>query len=224
MPPLAALVIGGGADVDPALYGEAKITPPLRELRRRSGSLSGFLLSLLLFPLIWVARRLSGMRGLHGGDRDRDALETELLQRALAEGKPVLGICRGAQLLNVVSGGTLYQELSDFYDEAPNLDTIWPLKSVDLVRDSRLAMVLGRTRCPVNSMHRQAIREPGRGLVVVARDRHNVIQAIELDAAPWVIGVQWHPEYLPQRREQRRLFRALVTAARQGISGPRRRQ
>ncbi|MCK8516230.1 gamma-glutamyl-gamma-aminobutyrate hydrolase family protein [Methylonatrum kenyense] len=213
MPGLDGLIIGGGADVDPALYGETRVVPPLRELRRRSGSLSGFLLSLLLFPLIWIARRLSGLRGRHGGDRDRDALETELLQQALAEGKPVLGICRGAQLLNVVNGGTLYQELSDYYDEAPNLDTIWPLKTVDLVSDSRLAMVLGRTRCPVNSLHRQAIRDPGNKLVVVARDRQNVTQAIELEAETWVIGVQWHPEYLPQRREQRRLFRALVTAA-----------
>jgi len=219
LPPLSALIVGGGADVDPALYGEAKASPPMRELRRRSGSLTVFLLSLLLFPLIWIARRLSGLRGRHGGDGDRDALETELLQQALTEGKPVLGICRGAQLLNVVNGGTLYQELSDFYEEAANLDTIWPLKSVDLVSHSRLAMTLGRTRCPVNSMHRQAIRDPGRDLTVVARDRHNVTQAIELDGNAWVIGVQWHPEYLPQRREQRRLFRALVTAARQWDAG-----
>ncbi len=214
LPALDALVIGGGADVDPTLYGEVAETPDLRELRRRSSSLAGFAWSLLLFPLIWVARRLSGMRGRHGGDRDRDALETRLLEAMLEKHRPVLGICRGAQLLNVVCGGTLHQELSDFYEEAPNLNTIWPLKTIDLLSDSHLATVLGRTRCAVNSMHRQAIDQPGRAIQVVARDRHNVTQAIEMAGDRWAIGVQWHPEYLPQRREQRRLFRALIAAAR----------
>lgn len=210
---LDGLVIGGGADVDPALYGEAPATPPLRELRRRSRSLPTFLFSLLLFPLIWILRRLLSTKQLHGRNAERDTLETGLLEQALERGMPVLGICRGAQLLNVVYGGSLHQSLEDYYDEAPNLYTIWPQKTVELVPDSRLAGILGQTRCQVNSLHRQAIREPGQGLRAVAREANSVIQAIEHTEVPCVLGVQWHPEYLPQRQEQRALFEALVVSA-----------
>lgn len=210
---LDALVIGGGADVDPYLYGEQPATPHLRDLRRRSRSLPAFLLTLLLFPLIWLPRRLLSTRRHHGRDRPRDALETRLIRTALEQGMPVLGICRGAQLLNVVHGGSLHQRLDAFYDEAPNLYTIWPQKTVVLAADSRLAGFLKLRCCQVNSLHRQAIRETGDGLRAVAHEQSGVIQAIEHTGLPCVIGVQWHPEYLPQRPEQRALFRALVEAA-----------
>ncbi len=213
--PMDGLIIGGGADIDPALYGEHHAPPPLRELRRRSRTLAGFLLSLLFFPLIWVLRRLLSTKRRDRGDAGRDQLETRLLHDGLAAGMPVLGICRGAQLLNVVCGGSLYQDLTEFYTEAPDLYTIWPQKSVDIVPDSRLALILGRRRCHVNSLHRQAIRECGRDLRVAARDTGTVIQAIEHGGREFVLGVQWHPEYLPQKAEQQALFRALVdTAAR----------
>lgn len=212
---LDGLVIGGGADVDPSLYGEQPAAPELAELRRRSSSLGRFLLTLMLFPVIWLLRRLLATKQLHRGDPDRDALETRLLEEALERGLPILGICRGAQLLNVVCGGTLHQDLSDYYDEAPSLWTIWPQKSVCLEPDSRLAELIGDIRCQVNSMHRQAIRSPGQGLRIVGREDTQVVQAIEHERHPCILGVQWHPEYLPQRREQQALFRALVANARQ---------
>ncbi|MEX0871839.1 MAG: gamma-glutamyl-gamma-aminobutyrate hydrolase family protein [Aquisalimonadaceae bacterium] len=207
---LDGLIVGGGADVDPALYGETRAAPALRELHRRSRSLAAFLLTLVLFPLIWILRRLLSSKQLQGRNHERDTLESALLKEALARGLPVLGICRGAQLLNVVCGGSLHQRLDDFYDEAPNLYTIWPQKTVEVSPDSRLAAILGQPHCQVNSLHRQAIREPGQGLQAVARERNSVIQAIEHTDHACVLGVQWHPEYLPQRTEQRALFEALV--------------
>ena len=210
---LDGLIIGGGADVAPELYGEEPATPSMRSLRRSSRTLPRFLATLLLFPLLWVLRRLLSTKRSMGGDIDRDTLEQQLLHTALERGLPVLGICRGAQLLNVVCGGTLHQDLGAFYAEAPNLWTIWPQKSVRITPHSRLAAALGRTYCHVNSLHRQAIRAPAANLRAVAHEDNGVVQAIEDPHATCIIGVQWHPEYLPQKREQRALFRHLVTTA-----------
>ncbi len=214
---LDGLVVGGGADVDPGLYGE-QVRQPLRALRRREPSLGRLFIHLALFPLIYLSRRLLSTHRGSGGDKTRDALESRLLRAALNQGLPILGICRGAQMLNVVSGGSLYQDLSDFYVETPNARTIWPLKRVRVAADSRLAHVLGTTDCAVNSLHNQAIREPGDELRPVAFESNSVIQAIEHVRLPCVFGVQWHPEYLPQREEQHRLFRKLVDCAREGAS------
>lgn len=210
---LDGLIIGGGADVDPGLYGEEAQGPGFRALRRSTRNLPRFLLTLALFPLLWILRRLLSTRNTLAADTDRDALETQLLTRALERELPVLGICRGAQLLNVVLGGTLHQSLEAFYNESPNLWTIWPQKPVRITPSTRLAAALGRTYCHVNSLHRQAIRTPAPGLQVVAREDSGVIQAIEAPDAPCVVGVQWHPEYLPQKREQRALFQRLVRVA-----------
>ena len=212
---LDGLVVGGGADVDPGLYGEQE-QKPLRALRNREPSLARLAMHLALFPLIYLPRRLLSTHRSSGGDKARDDMESRLLRAALKRGLPILGICRGAQILNVVSGGSLYQDLSDFYVETPNARTIWPLKRVHLARDSRLAHILGTTNCAVNSLHNQAIREPGHELRPVAFESNSVIQAIEHVRLPCVFGVQWHPEYLPQREEQRRLFRKLVDCAREG--------
>ncbi|MDN3517317.1 gamma-glutamyl-gamma-aminobutyrate hydrolase family protein [Aquisalimonas lutea] len=210
---LDGLIIGGGADVDPGLYGEEPEHPGFRALRRSSRNLPRFLVTLALFPLLWALRRLLSTRDTLAADTDRDALEMRLLTRALERELPVLGICRGAQLLNVIRGGSLYQSLEAFYSESPNLWTIWPQKPVRITPSSRLAAALERTYCYVNSLHRQAIRTPAPGLEVVAREDSGVIQAIEDPNAPCVVGVQWHPEYLPQKREQRALFRQLVRVA-----------
>lgn len=209
---LDGLVIGGGADVDPALYGQERVH--LEELGREGREFGRWLLTLLLFPLIYLLRRaLSTMTSRPGGDRARDELETSLVQAALQRDLPVLGICRGAQLLNVVAGGSLHQSLSDFYVESPQLHTVWPHKRIRLEAGSRLAGILGCERCRVNSLHNQAVDTLAPGLRVAAREESGVVQAIEHPTLAFAIGVQWHPEYLPQRREQQRLFRRLVETA-----------
>ncbi|RLK47042.1 putative glutamine amidotransferase [Alkalispirillum mobile] len=208
--PLDGLILGGGADVDPGLYGEERVEPG--EMRRGPTAWWRFLLSWLLLPVIYVLRWLLSISPGPRGDYARDALEWRLLADALARDIPVLGICRGAQLLNVYMGGSLHQDLSSFYEESPQVHSIWPYKRVTVSRGSGLYRWLG-PEARINSLHRQAINELGDGLAAVAWERAGVVQAVEGQRGALLLGVQWHPEYLPQRREQRALFRALVRAA-----------
>jgi putative glutamine amidotransferase len=213
--PIDALVLGGGADVDPVLYGEPSPIPSLSDQIRgkRARSIVRVLLGYVIAPLVYLLRRLFSVR--HTGlDRARDALENGLLASALRDGAPVLGICRGAQLINVYLGGTLHQDVRSFYSEVASPWTIFPRKRVALEDGSRLAALLGASHAVVNSLHRQAVDRLGSGLAIVARESNGVVQAIEAPESAFLVGVQWHPEYLPQRPEQRRLFRELVRAAR----------
>lgn len=158
---------------------------------------------------------------MHCIDPARDALEKELIHRALAAGLPLLGICRGAQLLNVVRGGTLHQDLHEFYEETPHITTLLPRKTVNIAPNSHLAAILQKTRSNINALHRQGINELGYGLRVVAAEENGIVQAVEDPDAPFLLGVQWHPEYLPHHRSQRQIFKALVTAAQDRAAAPR---
>lgn len=148
-------------------------------------------------------------------DRERDRLERALITRAIDEGKPVLGICRGMQLINVVMGGTLIQSLDHFYVEVPQARSVLPVKHVAITPGSLLSTVFEREHLWVNALHKQAVSALGEGLRVSARETTGVIQAIESERA-WCVGVQWHPEFLPQKMTQQRLFRSLVHAAARG--------
>ncbi|GAB5541667.1 MAG: hypothetical protein SangKO_014270 [Sandaracinaceae bacterium] len=149
-------------------------------------------------------------------DPERDALEWALLDGAVRRRLPVLGICRGAQLLNVYLGGTLFQDLrAEFPRHSPRRQLL-ARKHITVDARSRLHRALGATSLRVNSLHSQGIAALGRGLRVCARDHLGVVQGVERRAAPLCVGVQWHPELLPARAEQRRLFAALVRAAREG--------
>ncbi len=130
---------------------------------------------------------------------------------------PVLGVCRGAQMLNVMAGGTLHMDLSGF--KGANLSPSWwdnltVRKTVSVQRGSRLAAILGQEEVEVNVIHQQAIDRLGVGLSVCAREDNGVIQAIEDRSRRFWIGVQYHPELLIHHTVHRRLFRALVEAAR----------
>lgn len=141
------------------------------------------------------------LRDEWGGDRVRDLYEIDLLQEFVSHGKPVLGICRGLQLINVAHGGTLYQDLAlhhpqsgghhdpDAYDQH--------FHEITLVAGTGLARLyagLGRVR--VNSIHHQGIRDLGRDLVSEAVSvPDEVIEAIRWTGASYVVGVQWHPEF-----------------------------
>lgn len=144
----------------------------------------------------------------------RDEFELSVLELARERGLPALGICRGSQLLNVHAGGTLHGDLEQLRRLTSNRGTLLPRKRVTVTSDSRLAGMLGARETRVNSLHHQAVDRVGHGFVISARDRDYIVQGIEAVAEPLRIGVQWHPEYLPQRREQRRLFRAFVTYCR----------
>lgn len=148
-------------------------------------------------------------------DRARDTFEMAAIEAAAACGRPVLGICRGAQLLNVCRGGALYADIGALRKNTSNRVNPLPCKAVALKPNSRLAAIAGCRRIRVNSLHHQAVRRLGARLRASARDADGFVQALETRDAVFVIGVQWHPEYLFYRRAQRRLFRALVAAARQ---------
>lgn len=174
---LAGFIIGGGNDIDPAVYGGD----------------------------------VSESRSV---DAERDAFELSVLEHAGSCAVPVLGICRGAQLINVQAGGTLIGDLKPIRRHTSNRGTLLPRKLVRFADNSTLMNFVGSNESRVNSLHHQAVDTPGERLIATAWDRDNIIQGIESVDGPLRIGVQWHPEYLPQRHDQRRLFGAFVDACR----------
>jgi gamma-glutamyl-gamma-aminobutyrate hydrolase PuuD len=214
LPPFDGLVLGGGADIDPGRYGEeiqAFFTENTEQIDPKK-SLARRILAKLVAPFLFVWRGLFSLTASKV-DRERDAFEQSCLKKALRESLPVLGICRGAQFLNTHLGGTLYDDLSSFYVEEDKVSSVLPRTRVKLEQDSYLRFLFGSDVLHVNSLHNQAVKELGVGLRAVAHDPAGVIQAIELVDRPGVLGVQWHPEYLPVSRSQQRLFRALVQEA-----------
>lgn len=213
---LDGLIVGGGADVDPSLYGIPKEPPTrLEELRSPSRPWHTTIATLLLYPLVLTLRWLFSTKKQLKSNRARDELEMQLIADAMEHDLPVLGICRGMQLLNVYFGGDLHRELDDFYAEVPQTHGVWPHKPVTILSRSRLHDIVGgQDMCRVNSLHNQAVNATPPDLQVAAWETHtDVIQAIEHRHRRCVLGVQWHPEYLPQMPEQRRLFQHLVACA-----------
>lgn len=147
-------------------------------------------------------------------DPERDAFEAAVIDDALDRELPLLGICRGAQLLNVRLGGNLHQDLRRHRRRTSHRRTVLPLKTLDVAPGSRLFESLRAGRARINSLHNQGIDRLGRGLVVTGRDLDGIVQAVEDPRRRFLLGVQWHPEFLLHSRRQRRLFAALVTAAR----------
>ncbi len=151
-------------------------------------------------------------------DIERDALELTLARRALEHQKPLLGICRGCQVLNVALGGTLYTHIPDQFGRQvdhsrPDTERRVLAHSVRLQPDSRLAEILGEETLQVNSLHHQGIARVGNGLRPNAWAEDGLIEGIELPRAPFVIGVQWHPEWLTDQEATRRLFARLIQEA-----------
>ncbi len=186
------LLLSGGKDIDPALYGQ-----PLQEG-----------LGVEVEPL-------------------RDALEIPLAGRALERDLPVLGICRGVQVLNVAAGGTLYQDITlvGLARGSHNQRAATPEPSEDaavhevaITPGSQLAEILEGSRVGVNTFHHQVIDRPAPRFTVVARSVEprgdGVIEAVEVAGRSFAIGVQWHPERMWRRVPAcARLFAALVRAA-----------
>ena len=154
-------------------------------------------------------------------DPGRDQLEIRWIEYALKHEIPLLGICRGAQLINVVLGGTLHQDIRSLRKLTYNRPGLLPTKQVKLTTDSLVAQVCKTTKLRVNSLHHQAVREAGKNLLEVGRDLDNIVQAIEASDGRHIIGVQWHPEYLFYLPAQLALFRWLVRTHEQKTTGDR---
>ena len=156
-------------------------------------------------------------------DPDRDRTEILLAGWAMRDKKPILAVCRGAQLLSVAAGGTLYQDLGTEYPDAIKHD-YFPKKGihtrqdlvhpVDVVANTRLSRVLGSGTVLVNSMHHQGIKTLAPTLVASAFAPDGLIEGVESGGENFVVGVQWHPEDLADNDDNmRRLFEAFIEAA-----------
>ena len=158
---------------------------------------------------------------VYGADLERDQFEISLLRAAIDEGIPVLGICRGHQVLNVAFGGTLHQHITDRDDlighGIPAQDEGAEIHEVLVDDGTRLAEALGGSRAMCSSHHHQAVDDVGRGLKVVARASDGIVEGLELenDDAAWLVSVQWHPEETAERDSmQQGLFDRFVAEAR----------
>ena len=156
-------------------------------------------------------------------DAERDRTELLLTEWALKEGMPLLGVCRGVQVMNVACGGTLYQDLGSERPDFAKHDYFPPTyerfrisHSVQIEADSRLAQALG-TQHEVNSMHHQGIARVGQGVRPVGITEDGLVEAIEIPELPFAIGVQWHPEELAHTDQlSSSLFYNFVCAAANG--------
>lgn len=168
-------------------------------------------------------------------DVARDALELEVVRHADGRCVPILGICRGMQLLNVARGGSLYQEaseiLEDFLPSKSLFSKLIGRREVIFDEQSKLFDIMGRyKRYNVNSIHHQAVNRVGKNLRIVAKEENGLIQAIETvpeggdfgepgAETQFVTGVQWHPELMLHAASARQLFRAVVRAAERCADG-----
>lgn len=159
---LDGLILQGGADIHPAVYGEDE-QPTLGPV-----------------------------------DKVRDAFELELLHAFIAAKKPVFGICRGMQLINVAHGGTLYQDLTTQLQSPLHVTDAYDAHTHGMVfeKGSWLAGLYGDTiGGRVNSIHHQGVKQLGAGLLAEARSEDGVIEAIRGGGDTFILGVQWHPEF-----------------------------
>jgi putative glutamine amidotransferase len=195
------------------------------ELKRMAESLDGFVLP--GSPADVEPRRFgsAGHTQNANPDKRREYTDDALLDHALASGKPVLAICYGAQLLNVHLHGTLVQDIPTEMQNAMDHDggagrneSLHPIR----IESGRLAELAGGSSARVNSSHHQSVDKPGRGLRVAARAADGVIEALEWTAGPgWALGVQWHPERMPEDPFAAALFGRLVREA-QSAAGARK--
>jgi putative glutamine amidotransferase len=156
---------------------------------------------------------------VYGVDAARDAVELTLAQQAAGNGLPLLAICRGVQVLNVVLGGTLYTHLPDQlpgaveheHQEGTPLDLI--KHPVRVTAGTRLESILGGPDVPVNSLHHQGVQRLASGLTAAACAPDGLVEAVELPDHPFAVGVQWHPECMPKVPAMRALFKNFVEAA-----------
>ncbi len=190
---------------------------PASALRRLFRSLDGLLLSggTDICPAMYKRTPKEGTVY----DLERDELELELVHLALAQDIPTLGICRGMHLLNVALGGTLYMDLAECRFETIEHSLDWRRSPnarhpLTISKGSLLSVLLGGVcHIAVNSSHRQAVCDLGEGLRAVGRSPDGLVEAFEHEGSRFVIGVQWHPEWLEDDLVNRRLVDRLVEAA-----------
>ncbi|SHK38077.1 putative glutamine amidotransferase [Marinobacter antarcticus] len=146
-------------------------------------------------------------------DKVRDTTDYHLLEQAESVGIPVLGICRGAQFINIFHGGSLCQNVTPLRVNTRHRPLLLPMQTVRLVKTSRLGKLMRAPVIGANRIHSQAIKRLGKNLKVTAVDNDLFVQAIESTRGQWLMGLQWHPEYLLYHSGHRRIFSEFVQAA-----------
>ena len=151
-------------------------------------------------------------------DEKRDFTELSLMRVAVDDGKPILGICRGAQVMNVALGGTLYTHI---YDQLPGaLDHAYPgdlrrtiVHPVNVDETTHSAEIFGETLLNVNSLHHQGLKDIAPSLRVAGHAPDGLVEIVEIPDHPYAVAVQWHPEWLTDQPSMQRLFKSFVDAS-----------
>ncbi len=173
------LLLPGGADIEPALYG--------KEREEKCGKPNEL----------------------------RDKNEFEIFNAFVKTGKPILGICRGFQLINVACGGTLHQDIADIKKckHSDFLKRAKPVHKVIVTENTLLYNIFGKTEVGVNSLHHQAVENIGENLTVSAVSEDGFIEGLELNNHPFCVAVQWHPEHMSKTDAlQQKLFNEFINA------------
>lgn len=155
---------------------------------------------------------------IDGIDDARDTTELALMHAAANDGKPILGICRGAQVMNVALGGTLYTHIIDQLPGAIDHDYPGNLRKVivhpvNVDETTRSAEIFGETLLKVNSLHHQGLKDIAPPLRAAGHAPDGLVEVVEMPDHPFAISVQWHPEWLTDQPSTRKLFRKFVEAA-----------
>ncbi|NQV37614.1 MAG: gamma-glutamyl-gamma-aminobutyrate hydrolase family protein [Candidatus Marinimicrobia bacterium] len=148
---------------------------------------------------------------------EREAFDRAIVQATIKAGKPVLAICVGLQHINVIHGGTLYEDINTLIPNHINHGVFngpWIEHDVELKKSSLVASIMGTTSPSVASTHHQGIRELGEGLIATGKSSDGLIEAVESEQSPdLLVAVQWHPELLIERVEHLSLFKWLSSKA-----------
>jgi putative glutamine amidotransferase len=147
----------------------------------------------------------------------RDYFELKLAEKVIARKLPALGICRGCQVLNVAAGGTLLQDINTLMAHQQKAPRNYPFHDIVIKPDTLLYEIINENEIRINSFHHQAVEHPGAGMYISALAPDGIIEAIENREAPFIIGVQWHPECMTDKSSER-LFSALVRAAKENAN------
>lgn len=162
-------------------------------------------------PQIYGERRRFPFKTVHP---KRFSLEQELVRQAMKKKMPILGICGGMQLMNVAAGGSLYQDIKGQIPRAMQHQRGGkPAHTIEIKKGTLLSKILKRNRLRVNSAHHQGIRQAAPGYVVNATAPDGVIEGIEAIGPPFVLGVQWHPEFLNAEDQSKTLFKVFLKMA-----------
>lgn len=204
------------------LAGGLPIILPLKaqedEIRQAAGMCNGFLFTggHDVDPVLYHA---SKSEKCGPANHDRDMLEQRIFKYALEADKPVFGICRGIQLINVLCGGTLYQDLPTEYKGTKEVEHHMqppydvPCHQVEIISGTPLEGILNKSTLAVNSYHHQAIKDLAESLKPMAISEDGLVEAVYMPGKRFVWAVQWHPEFIYLTDEDaRRLFQAFVNA------------